>query len=595
MRLATFKHISSKNANYSDAEKYLTFEHDEFTMKATLDENGRMIPRSDYRICSINCDDEDFAIACMRANLKYEKNQKREDVKSHHYIISFDPRDGIDNGLTVDRAQELGENFCKEHFPGHQALVCTHPDGHNHSENIHVHIVINSLRIEDVPMLPHMERPADRKAGCKHRCTDAAMNYFKSEVMEMCQNAGLYQIDLLHGSKERITEREYWAQRKGQAALDKENAIHVSEGKPIKQTKYETDKSRLRKIIRSALLSATSFEEFSSLLLQEGVTVKESRGRLSYLTPERTKPITARKLGDDFDKSAVLAMFEKNALKTPIMILSEIHLAKREGVSEFDGSVVKHDTIAKHDGVSKQDAITIRDTETQVKGLAKRETLSNAKGVVKYDLLVTVKGATNHRPLEILIDRDAKRAEGKGFAYDRWAGIFNLKQMSETLLAFNRYGFSSMDEVEEAVSTANANAKQALSSLKETESLIAEKKELLHHLLVLKETKPVIEEYKKIKSSKKRAEYREQHIGDFIRREASIHYFKESGDDSRQSVKKVNQEIQSLIQLKNEQYNDYRTKDSYKKEISALNTNMQTMIRDGDTQHRSRKHQEHER
>ena len=42
-RLATFKHISSKNANYGDAEKYLTFEHDEFTMKPTLDTDGRTI------------------------------------------------------------------------------------------------------------------------------------------------------------------------------------------------------------------------------------------------------------------------------------------------------------------------------------------------------------------------------------------------------------------------------------------------------------------------------------------------------------------------------------------------------------------------
>ena len=145
--LATFKHISSKNADYGAAEAYLTFEHDEFTMKPTLDENGRLIPREDYRISSLNCGGEDFAVACMRANLRYEKNQKREDVKSHHYIISFDPRDGTDNSLTVDRAQELGEQFCKAHFPGHQALVCTHPDGHNHSGNIHVHIVINSLRI----------------------------------------------------------------------------------------------------------------------------------------------------------------------------------------------------------------------------------------------------------------------------------------------------------------------------------------------------------------------------------------------------------------------------------------------------------------
>ena len=53
--MATFKHISSKNADYGAAEAYLTFEHDEFTMKPTLDENGRLIPREDYRISSLNC------------------------------------------------------------------------------------------------------------------------------------------------------------------------------------------------------------------------------------------------------------------------------------------------------------------------------------------------------------------------------------------------------------------------------------------------------------------------------------------------------------------------------------------------------------
>ena len=301
--LATFKHISSKNANYGDAEKYLTFAHDEFTMKPTLDADGRLVPREDYRISTLNCGEEDFAVACMRSNLRYGKNQKREDVKSHHYIISFDPRDGPDNGLTVDKAQELGERFCREQFPGHQAIVCTHPDGHNQSGNIHVHIVINSLRIENVPLLPYMDRPADTKAGCKHRCTDAAMEYFKSEVMELCHEAGLYQIDLLNGSANRVTEREYWAKKKGQAALDQENADLAADGKPTKPTRFETDKEKLRQIIRKALNESFTVEDFARKLLQYGVTVKESRGRFSYLTPDRTKPITARKLGDSFDKA----------------------------------------------------------------------------------------------------------------------------------------------------------------------------------------------------------------------------------------------------------------------------------------------------
>ncbi len=268
--MATFKHIASKNADYGAAERYLLFEHDEFTGKPIL------VPRQDYRISSLNCGGEDFTVACMRANLRYGKNQQREDVKSHHYIISFDPRDGPDHGLTMDKAQELGERFCVEQFPGHQALVCTHPDGHNHSGNIHVHIVINSLRVEEVERKPYMDRASDTQAGAKHRCTAAAMRHFRAEVMELCQGAGLYQIDLLGGSRNRVTDREYWAQKKGQLALDAEAA---AQGKP--PTKFETGKEKLRREIRAVLAEAVSFEDFAQRLLQRGITVKESRGRLS--------------------------------------------------------------------------------------------------------------------------------------------------------------------------------------------------------------------------------------------------------------------------------------------------------------------------
>ncbi|NBK00580.1 protein rlx [bacterium 1xD8-48] len=251
--MATFKHISSKNADYGAAEQYLTFEHDEFTMKPTLDKNGRLVLRDDYRISSLNCGDEDFAIACMRSNLKYSKNQKREDVKSHHYIISFDPRDAPDNGLTVDRAQQLGEQFCKEHFPGHQALVCTHPDGNNHSGNIHVHIVINSLRIAEVPLLPYMERPADTREGCKHRCTDAAMEYFKAEVMEMCHRENLYQIDLLHFKAQGISKlpASKALQTEIEQLTKEKNALY-NEYREKKENvrELQTVKSNLDKILR---------------------------------------------------------------------------------------------------------------------------------------------------------------------------------------------------------------------------------------------------------------------------------------------------------------------------------------------------------
>ena len=89
----------------------------------------------------------------------------------------------------------------------------------------------------------------------------------------------------------------------------------IAGGITPRQTKFETNKEKLRQTIRKALATATGFDEFSSLLLREGVAVKESRGRLSYLTPDRTKSITARKLGDDFDRAAVFAVLEQNAAR----------------------------------------------------------------------------------------------------------------------------------------------------------------------------------------------------------------------------------------------------------------------------------------
>ena len=523
--MATFKHISSKNADYGAAEQYLTFEHDEFTMKPTLDEAGRLVPRENYRIATLNCGEKDFAVACMRSNLRYGKNQKREDVKSHHYIISFDPRDGPDNGLTVDWAQALGEEFCAEHFSGHQAIVCTHPDGHNHSGNIHVHIVINSLRIEEVPLLPYMDRPADTRAGCKHRCTDAAMEYFKAEIMEMCHRENLYQIDLLHGSKNRVTEREYWAQKKGQLALDKENAAALAAGQPVKQTKFETDKAKLRQAIRDAMREAATFDEFSALLLRQGVTVKESRGRLSYLTPDRTKPVTARKLGDDFDRAAVLAFLEQNAYRA----------------AEQTVPIPEYHT-----------------TETNRTGRGKTQKITPTSTIQK------------------MVDRSAKRAEGKGIGYDRWAAVHNLKQMAATVAAMEQYGFTP-EELDAALVSANADLQLSSAKLKPIETAICEKKELQKQVLAYAKTRDVRDGLKKQKSDKARRAYREKHESDFIIADATTRYFKQKGVTKLPTYKALQAEIEQFTAEKNALYNEYRANKARVRELQTMKSNLSQM------------------
>ena len=575
--MATLKHINSKNADYGAAEQYLLFEHDEFTMKPVLDETGRLIPRENYRLSTLNCGGEDFAVACMRANLRYGKNQRREDVKSHHYIISFDPRDGPDNGLTVDRAQELGEKFCAQHFPGHQALVCTHPDGHNHSGNIHVHIVINSLRIEEVPFLPYMDRPADTKAGCKHRCTDAALRCFKSEVMEMCHREGLYQIDLLNGSKNRVTDREYWAQKKGQAALDKQNAPMIAGGITPRQTKFETNKEKLRQTIRAALSAAASFEDFSSLLLREGVTVKESRGRLSYLTPDRTKPITARKLGDDFDRAAVLAVLEQNAARAA---------EKAAAIPEYPRQ--------EKTGIQPAKA---PQTAPKLVGASSISFASPQAGKLTHSaaspLPTKPDGFAGAPSVQRLVDIEKKLAEGKGRGYERWATMHNLKQMAATLNVYQEHGFTSPEQLEAAVDTAYQEMRQTSGKLKTLETKLQGKKELQQQVLAYAKTRPARDGLKAQKSEKARAAYRQANESDFIIAEAAARYFKAHGITKLPARKALQAEIEQLISEKDGLYNTYHEQKQRFKELQTVKRNIDQILR-REEPHR-RKEQSHER
>ena len=132
--------------------------------------------------------------------------------------------------MTMERAQALGLQFCKDNFPGHPAIVCTHPDGHNSAGNIHVHIVIGSLRVRTVERQPFMDKPCDWEAGKKHRCTSAMLRHLRVAVMEMCEQADLNQINLLEAQGDHVSEREYWAQRRGQRRLDHANAKLAIEG-----------------------------------------------------------------------------------------------------------------------------------------------------------------------------------------------------------------------------------------------------------------------------------------------------------------------------------------------------------------------------
>lgn len=508
--MATLKHIASKNSDYTAIEAYLVYQHDAFTGKQLLDEQGRPMLRESYLLDTLECGDFSFATACLLANRKYGKNTQHGDIKSHQYIISFDPRDAADNGLTMEKAQALGLKFCEENFPGHPAIVCTHPDGHNHSGNIHVHIVIGSVRTREVERKPYMQKPRDWREGMKHSSTAQTMRHLRVEVMELCEGSGLYQTDLLNGSKERVSEAEYWARRRGQLKLDRENAALTTAGQQPRQKKFETVKDTLRKQISSVLYRATSFEEFSDKLMQQyGITVKESRRQLSYLPAGRTKFIRAKHLGDKFEKEQVLAALAQNIRLAPtIQPIATDKPDKIQKLVDIQAKLKQGKGIGYERWAKKHN----------LKAMAQTLILLQEKGLLNEDALdqrITELDTKFHDSLAVVKDLEGRMKANKELRY-HVAAYTNTKNIAQQLKAAKRP--AAFEEQHRAELTAYRTA-AAYFKANDITKLPSPKKLEAEYAQLASEKAKFYEQYKETKEELFKLKTAKQNVASFFREE----------------------------------------------------------------------------
>ena len=503
--MATLKHIASKNSDYTVIEAYLVYQHDEFSGKVILDKQGRPMLRESYILDTLECGDFSFATACLLANRKYGKNTQHGDIKSHQYIISFDPRDAADNGLTMEKAQALGLKFCEENFPGHPAIVCTHPDGHNRSGNIHVHIVIGSIRTREVERKPYMQKPRDWREGMKHSSTAQTMRHLRVAVMELCEGAKLYQIDLL-SSKKRVSEREYWMKRRSQMKLDRENAALLAAGQQPTQTEFETAKETLRKQISDVLDNAASFEDFSDRLLQQyGITVKKSRGRLSYLPAGRKKFIRAKHLGDNYDKEAVLATLTANAE----------HKTKVQSKQDTIGKLIDIQSRMTEDkGIGYKRWIT----KHNLKAMAQTLIFLEEKGLtdeVALDQRITELDTKFHESLAVVKDLETRMADNKTLRRHA-AAYTSTKNIAQQLKAAKRP--AAFEEQHRAELTAH-RAAAAYFKANDITKLPSPKKLEAEYAQLASEKAQFYEQYKEAKNELLKLKTAKQNVASFFREE----------------------------------------------------------------------------
>ena len=547
--MAILKHIASKNSDYGESQRYLMFQYDEYTNKPILDENGGLIPRKEYYIDGINCDPFTFDMECKELNLQYGKNQAYNEIKSHHYILSFDPKDTEENRLTGEQAQRLGLEYAKKNFLGHQALVCTHTDGNNKSGNIHVHIVINSLRKFDTERQPFMERSCDSRAGYKHHLSKDYLIHLKQSVMDICQRENLHQVDLLTSAEKKITDREYHAGRRGQKKMDEHNQKMLSEGISPRKTVFQTQKEFLRTAIEDAAASACCLEEFQKLLMEKyHITLKISRGRFSYLHPDRSKPITGRNLGTHYEENYLLPLFEANARRRKSKSLPE-QLLPESPVSD------SHTNSAEAEWSEVPTFLFIK---------------SDLRLVV--DLQQCVK---------------AQQSE----TYARKVKLSNLQQMVKTLAYVQEHGYDTKDDLLAAFSEAQAQASDMRKALRSTEQQIKEIREQIHYTGQYLANKSVYGEYLKSKNKKK---FRQEHQSEITLYETARKILQEkSGGGKLPSLKILKAKEAELSALKESQYAAYQNLRGYQNELKTVCANVDAILgKDHTRQHEPEKSQD---
>lgn len=545
--MAILKHIASKNADYGEAERYLIFQHDEYTQKPILDENGHMLIREEYYLDGINCDSFTFAAECQETNAYFHKNQSYNEIKSHHYIISFDPKDRDEHGLTGELAQQLGVEYAKENFPGHQALVCTHPDGHNGSGNIHVHIVINSIRKYDTEPQPYMEFDRDSKAGYKHHLSDRYRIYLKQKVMDMCTAYGLNQVDLLTPAERKLSEKEYWAKRRGQKKLDKHNAELEKKGLTPRQTTFQTEKQYLRDAIDTVASQAISQEDFSRLLSEKyNITFKVSRGRYSYLHPNRSKYITGRSLGTLYEEKHLMQIFQENSTsqitENPVPDISQVVNSSTPTVSAYTATT----TEAPHTFLFiKSDLRLVTDLQHCIK---------------------------------------AQQSQ----AYAQKVKLSNLKMMAQTVAYVQEHGFQSKADLEAALSDASAQSTNARNTLKSTENTLKNVNEQIHYTGQYLANKSIYSDYRKSRNKEK---FYDDHRAELTLYESALRILKEKSQGNKlPTLKMLREEKNRLTELQTMQREDFNARREHERELRTVCSNVDIILGTSQVQNRQREH-----
>lgn len=175
----------------------------------------------------------------------------------------------------------------------------------------------------------------------------------------------------------------------------------------------------------------------------------------------------------------------------------------------------------------------------------------------------------------LLVDIEAAVRAGKGPGYERWAKVFNLKQLSQAVIYLKEHGDMSYEDLIEKTAAATAHFNSLSAKIKELEVQMTANGELQKQIVNYAKTRAVYVAYRKAGYSKK---FRVEHETDILLHQAAKKYFDGIGITSLPSVKSLQEEYAGLLEQKREAYAVYKQARSDMKELYNIKANVDYLL-----------------
>ena len=213
---------------------------------------------------------------------------------------------------------------------------------------------------------------------------------------------------------------------------------------------------------------------------------------------------------------------------------------------------------------------------------------SLGKGYTEEDLVAVLSGQREHTPrrapaiavpaaprVNLLVDIQAKLQAGKGKGYERWAKVFNLKQMAQTMAYLSEHDLLEYATLKEKAASVSARYDVVSARLKAAENRMAEISELRTQIIHYAKTREVYAAYRKAGYSKK---FLEAHREEITLHKAAKDAFDKLGLKKLPKVKDLNTEYAALLSEKKRLYPDYRRARDEMRELLTVKANVDRLL-----------------